>query len=276
MPDHPDRVLPLQGATNFRDLGGYRGHGGRSLRWRRLFRSDHLGGLTAHDKSVLAELGLARALDFRGQAERAAAPYDLPGVAQHSLAIEPTVVQGLHSLLAAGEPLSVPIVGGLMTDLYRSLVNDQSHRFAELFEHLLQADAPMVFHCTAGKDRTGFAAALVLLALGVPRGVVMQDYLLTNAVYEKPPPGRHGIPAEVMAVLWRVQQGFLDAALHAVEADHGGVERYLHRRLGLSNAALDARAGKYLVEPPDHRPGAVPGAAVAGAGAALSLSSHAR
>jgi len=249
MPDHPDRVLPLQGATNFRDLGGYRGHAGRTVRWRRLFRSDHLGGLTAHDKSVLAELGLARALDFRGLAESAAAPYELPGVEQHSLAIEPTVVQSLLSLAASGEPLSVPIVSGLMTDLYRSLVNDQAQRFAELFEHLLQAEAPVVFHCTAGKDRTGFAAALVLLALGVPHGVVMQDYLLTNAVYQQPPPGRHGIPAEALAVLWRVQQGFLDAALQVVETDHGGVQRYLHLRLGLSEAALKALATKYLVEP---------------------------
>ena len=248
MQDHPDRVLPLQGATNFRDLGGYAGHGGRAVRWRRLFRSDHLGGLTAQDKAVLAELGLARSLDFRGLEEGASACYELPGVVQHSLAIEPTVVQSLQSLAAAGEALSVPIVSGLMTDLYRSLVNDQAHRFAEMFEHLLQADAPVVFHCTAGKDRTGFAAALVLLALGVSRDVVMQDYLLTNAVYQQPPPGRHGIPAEALAVLWRVQQGFLDAALLAVEADHGGVERYLQQRLGLSEAAMMALAARYLAD----------------------------
>lgn len=249
MPDHPDRVLPLQGATNFRDLGGYRGHGGRTVRWRRLFRSDHLGALTAHDKAVLVELGLTRALDFRGPAERAAAPYELPGVAQHSLAIEPTVVQSLQHLAAAGQPLSVPVVSALMTDLYRSLVNDQAHRFAEMFDHLLQAEAPVVFHCTAGKDRTGFAAALVLLALGVSPGVVMQDYLLTNAVYQQPPPGRHGISAEALAVLWRVQQGFLEAALLAVEADHGGVDHYLHKRLGLSDAALQALAARYLAAP---------------------------
>jgi protein-tyrosine phosphatase len=74
MTKHPDRVLPLQGATNFRDLGGYSGHGGRTVRWRRLFRSDHLAGLTAADKAALAELGLALAFDFRGEAERAAAP----------------------------------------------------------------------------------------------------------------------------------------------------------------------------------------------------------
>jgi len=247
MPQHPDRVLPLEGATNFRDLGGYAGRGGRMVRWRRLFRSDHLGGLTAADKAVLAELGLARALDLRGVAERAAAPYDLPGVTQHSLAIEPTVVQRMQDLAATGERLTVPVVGGLMKDLYRGLVNDQARRYAELFEHLLQADAPLVFHCTAGKDRTGFAAALVLLALGVPRDVVMHDYLLTNQVFQQPPRGRREISDEALAVLWRVQQGFLDAALHAVDTDHGGVERYLRQRLGLGPVALDALAARYLV-----------------------------
>ena len=118
---------------------------------------------------MLAGLGLAEAFDFRGQAERAAVAYQLPGVTQHSLAIEPTVVQRMQDLMAAGQRLTPARAAELMTDLYRALVNDQSHRFAELFDHLLQADAPVVFHCTAGKDRTGFAAALVLLALGVPR-----------------------------------------------------------------------------------------------------------
>jgi protein-tyrosine phosphatase len=77
-----------------------------------------------------------------------------------------------------------------------------------------------------------------------------------------------------MTVLWRVQQGFLDAALHAVEADHGGFARYLHRRVGLSDAALEALTSKYLVEPLSHGPGAAPGAALASGGDALS--SHAR
>lgn len=247
MPQQLDRVLPLQGASNFRDLGGYPGRAGRELRWRRLFRSDHLGGLTDADKAVLAALGVTLALDFRGEAERAAAAYELPGVTQHSLAIEPTVVQRMQALADAGQPLGAAAVTGLMRDLYRGLVNDQAHRFAELFEHLLQAQAPVVFHCTAGKDRTGFAAALILLALGVPRDKVVQDYLLTNQVFRHPPSSHAAsIPADAMAVLWCVQEDFLAAALHAVDADHGGVERYLHRRLGLSPAALEALAAKYL------------------------------
>jgi len=246
MPRHPDRVWRLEGASNFRDLGGYPGRGGRPLRWRRLFRSDHLGGLTEADKAMLAELGLARSFDFRGHAERAATPYQLLGVTQHSLAIEPTVVQRMQDMAAAGRQLTAPVAVELMKDLYRSLVNDQALRFAELFEHLLQADAPLVFHCTAGKDRTGVAAALILLALGVPRDLVVQDYLLTNELYQRPPLPHAETPAEALAVLWRVQEDFLDAALQAVDADHGGVERYLSRSLGLSPAALEALAARYL------------------------------
>lgn len=246
MPHHPDRVWPLQGASNFRDLGGYPGQDGRPLRWRRLFRSDHLAGLSAADQARLAELGLARAFDFRGESERAATPYALPGVVQHSLAIEPTVVQRMQELAAAGRRLSAPVAVGLMQELYRALVNDQAHRYAELFEHLLQSDAPLVFHCTAGKDRTGFAAALILLALGVSRELVLQDYLLTNALYRHPPLPASQTPAEALAVLWRVEQGFLDAALHAVDQDHGGIERYLTQRLGLGPAARQRLAERYL------------------------------
>jgi protein-tyrosine phosphatase len=249
MHGHRDRVWPLQGASNFRDLGGYPGHGGRPLRWRRLFRSDHLARLTDADRAVLQGLGLGRAIDFRGAEERAAAPYDLPGVVQHSLAIEPMVAQRINELVAAGHRLTGHTAAGLMKDLYRALVNDQAPRFAEFFAHLLEADKPVLFHCTAGKDRTGFAAALVLLALGVPRSLVMQDYLLTNEVFRHPPLPRDEALAEAVAVLWRVEDEFLDVALEAIDRDHGGIERYLHQRLGLGRAALDRLAERYLQGP---------------------------
>ncbi|HYJ96738.1 MAG TPA: tyrosine-protein phosphatase [Burkholderiaceae bacterium] len=250
MPRHPDRVWRLQGAPNFRDLGGYIGHHGRPLRWRRLFRSDHLADLTSADLVRLQQLPLMRAFDFRGVDERAATPYELPGVTQHSLAIEPTVVQRMQDIAAAGTALTAPVVTELMKDLYRGLINDRSDRFAELFEHLIDSDAPSVFHCTAGKDRTGIAAALVLLALGVSREVVRADYLLTNDLVRDPAFIESATPLEARAVLWRAQQGFLDTALTIVDDDHGGVERYLRQRLRLSPAALRALASRYL-QPPD-------------------------
>ena len=246
MPHHPDRALPLQGASNFRDLGGYVGHGGRALRWRRLFRSDHLAGLTASDHAVLARLGLTRTFDFRGVDERAATPYALPGVAQHSLSIEPTVVQSMQAMLDQGQSLTAATTTALMTELYRNLVNDHSQHWATLFAHLLDTDGAVVFHCTAGKDRTGLAAALILLALGVPRNVVMQDYLLTNALYRHHSAPITDIPAEALAVLWRVQPGFLDAALQLIDTQHGGLTRYLDQRMGLNGSALALLAQRYL------------------------------
>ena len=151
-------------------------------------------------------------------------------------------------MVAAGRPLTAQGVAELMKDLYRQLVIDQSHVFAELFRHLLRSESPLVFHCTAGKDRTGVAAALILLALGVPQDLVVQDYLLTNELYQNAPLPDSDIPAEALEVLRRVREDFLDSALQVVCTEHGGIERYLRRRLGLNNADLEALTARYLVD----------------------------
>jgi protein-tyrosine phosphatase len=236
----------MAGATNFRDLGGYIGQDGRTVKWRRIFRSDHLAGLTPADQALLAELGVTRAIDFRGQAEGAAYAYAIPGVAYHPLVIEPTVVQRALELQATGRALTAQDAVGLMQDTYRGFVHENAPRFAELFRLLLASDAPIVFHCTAGKDRTGFAAALILLALGVPRETVMQDYLLTNNLYRRPAGMGSHAPEEVLAVLWRVQEEFLDAALHMVDQDYGGVQTYLVEVLGVDAAAQRQLVAQYL------------------------------
>ena len=230
---NPSRSVALAGASNFRDLGGYVGYGGRLVKWRKLFRSDHLGLLTADDVAQLAALGLSRVYDFRGVTERVAHPFTAPGVSVHSLAIEPTVVQALHDFAAKNKTLNAQIAAELMQQTYRDFVTHNSARFKELFAHLLDHDSPLVFHCTAGKDRTGFAAALILLALGVDRDAVMQDYLLTNALYKAPDLVGGGAPPEVRAVIATVQEDFLNAALEVVEADFGSVAAYLDVALGL-------------------------------------------
>lgn len=242
----PARSLPLEGVSNFRDLGGYLGQGGRPVRWRHLFRSDHLAGLTPADQRQLAALGITRAVDFRGAHERAMWPYAIAGVQQHALTIEPTVVQRVRDLLAQGHALTPQETVGLMQDTYRAFVHDNSPRFAELFALLLDSDAPLVFHCTAGKDRTGFAAALILRALGVPHEVILRDYLLTNELYRRPPGVAGPAPEAVLQVLWRVQQEFLDAALHAVDADYGGLPAYLRTQMGLTPAAQARLEALYL------------------------------
>jgi protein-tyrosine phosphatase len=241
----PDR-LALAGASNFRHLGGYTGHAGRRVVSHRLFRSDHLGALTREDVACLRELGVRRVLDLRGAAERATAPCALADVTVHSLAIEPTIVQKLSALIEAGHRLTPDEVVDHMKDTYRGFVRQNTHRFSELFRHLLEADAPLVFHCTAGKDRTGFAAALILASLGVGAQDVMRDYLLTNERLRPLEPSRHGLAPEVQMVLWRVQPDFLHAALEALETDYGGMEGYLREGLGLGAPERERLRALYL------------------------------
>lgn len=227
----PDRSIQLQGATNFRDLGGYPGR--RPLKWRRLYRSDHLGDLTQVDVAQLSALGLTRVLDLRGKNERETHPCVLPGPHVHALSIEPTVVQALQDFAERNQGITEADAVRLMQQTYRAFVTDNTKRFAELFQHLLHDETPLVFHCTAGKDRTGFAAALVLYALGVQRDVVMKDYLLTNALYRAPAMVAGSAPPEVRAAVRRVQADYLQASLDVVDADFGGMENYLEKGLGL-------------------------------------------
>jgi len=225
--------MSLQGATNFRDLGGYIGQGGRPVRWRRLFRSDHLGALTAEDTAVLQQHGLQRVFDFRGVQERQAAPCALPQAQVHSLAIEPSLFARMMARHEAGETLDVPIALQAMDATYRDFVLANTPRYRTLFEHLLADDAPLVFHCTAGKDRTGLAAALILHALGVSRDEVLHDYLLTNQHLKTRHATAPGVPEEVLRVLNFVREDFLNAAFAAIDDSHGSLETYLHQGLGL-------------------------------------------
>lgn len=222
----------LTGAANFRDLGGYATPQGSVLRAHRLFRSDHLGALTSEDAAQMKALNVGRVFDLRGATERETAICVLEGVKVHSLAIEPTIVQVLAELTDAGHTLTQADVVAHMQDTYRGFVRHNTHRFASLFSHLLESNDPLVFHCTAGKDRTGFAAALILLALGVSREDVMRDYLLTNERL-KPKNEWRGLSPEVASVLYHVQPEFLDAAFEAVAKDYRDVEGYFREGLGL-------------------------------------------
>lgn len=247
-------TIQLSGASNFRDLGGYRAEAGLRVRRYRLLRSDHLANLRAQDLSLLAErLGQhVRVLDLRGVAERETAACAIPAATVHSLPIEPTIVQKLTDLLDAGHRITAAEMVALMQETYRNFVRLNTPRFASLFAHVLdEHDAPLVFHCTAGKDRTGFAAALILRSLGVSEQDVMRDYLLTNERLVMPDASRHGLTREVGAVLWRVQPEFLHAAFEAVEADYGGLEVYLREGLGLGAAERERLRELYLERPAD-------------------------
>ena len=171
----PDRRLSLSGCVNFRDLGGYPGADGRRIRWRRLFRADGLSRLDEADCAQLADLGLATVIDLRtlGEVEeRGRFPEDAFTVEYHHLPLT-DVLPPQDELERYDEPAFV-------TTRYRQLFTQGSSSLSRAITVLAEPDAlPAVFHCSAGKDRTGILAALVLGFLGVPREVIVEDYALS-------------------------------------------------------------------------------------------------
>lgn len=246
----PERHIALPGTTNFRDLGGYVGHQGRPVRWRMLFRSDHLADLTPEGVQELHDLGVRRSADFRGVQERAADAYHWEGLHTYALTVEPTVVQKALALVHAGGSLTEQDTVVCMEDTYRHFVRDNAEQFAGLFHLLLNEETPTVFHCTAGKDRTGWAAALILETLGVARADIERDYLLTNQYYQRPAAmaarAAQAVPQAILNVLWKVQPGFLASAYEVVEREYGGVQSYLRDVLQLDEAAQRALRARYL------------------------------
>jgi protein-tyrosine phosphatase len=246
MSETPARHFNLAGASNFRDLGGYPGKDGRIVRWRQIFRSNHLGHLTEADAAVLRSLGVKSAFDFRGMEERASALCGIREIEVHSLPVEPTVVASLRAIMNTGTPLSQDHALEVMRESYRNYVQQNTPRFRALFAHLLEDRAPLVIHCTAGKDRTGFACALILHVLGVANEVISEDYLLTNRFYRRDPSASNDLPEDVRQVLASVQPPFLAAAFEAIDADYGDLESYLTGGLGLGTAERTALQARYL------------------------------
>jgi protein-tyrosine phosphatase len=204
-----------------------------------------LGHLTAADIEVVRGLGVRNAFDFRGHEERTAAVCRVEEIAVHSLPIEPTVVAALRARLAAGS-LSAADALEIMRDSYRNYVRLNTHSFRALFAHLLADPAPLVIHCTAGKDRTGFACALVLHALGVAEDVIGEDYLLTNRFYRRDPASGTDLPEDVRQAIGSVEASFLAAGFEAVQADYGDLENYIREGLGLGPNERTELKARYL------------------------------
>jgi protein-tyrosine phosphatase len=235
--------VPVKNPSNFRDLAA---HVTAPLVRGTLYRSDHLGALDEEDARAVLSLGVKRVLDFRGVQERTAAACRLPGVAVHSLAIEPTIVQTLAGLHASGHALTPEDAVHHMQDTYRGFVSASTHRFAEFFAFLLESDEPTVFHCTAGKDRTGFAAALVLRALDVPDDEILRDYLMTNELLRPTDEDGWSLPPHVVRVLWGVRPQFLQAAWDEIDRSWGGLDAYLRDGLRLGNPERERLRELYL------------------------------
>lgn len=237
------RLIPLQGGRNFRDLGGYLTSDGRRVKWGKLFRSGSMAGLTPSDYDTLSKLSIKTVCDLRTIQERNAEPNRWCQVANIGYwARERYESFGeLRKVMASG--LSTPeMARAAMIQGYRRLPFEQASAHRELFRRLAAGEVPLVFNCSAGKDRAGTAAALILSALGVPRETVVEDYVLTDRVVDlesifMATTHRNVLLNQaqgIVAAVLKSDAGYLHAALDAVEEKHGTVAAYLQDALGIT------------------------------------------
>ncbi|MGW8887424.1 tyrosine-protein phosphatase [Streptomyces sp. NPDC055749] len=253
------RQITLQGAVNVRDLGGYRTYTGRSVRYGHVFRADALSKLTDPDVATLSGLGLKKVVDFRVPLEL---QYDgadrLPaGPAVTSRAVDDRGLYGMTmSVIASKDPVVQRAALGdgkaerFMRDIYRTFVDNPASRaqFAATVRELAKGrhSAPLLYHCTSGKDRTGWMSYVLLRALGVPEQAAERDFLLSNtfrAAHDAKV--RAGLKQsgmmqnpDLLIPLQEVRTSYLGAALDQVEKDYGSLYGYLTDGLGLDIPTL--------------------------------------
>ena len=242
------RKLPFTGAHNFRDLGGYKTEDGRAIKWGKIYRSDDLHLLTDEDLKYLSRLNIKSVVDFRSDEERESEPDRLnPDMTQVLLPIkfqpeelDDETLKNLMKNLTFGTLDS----SNLLRDFNIVIVKDFATEYKKFFRHVIENNAePIVFHCTAGKDRAGFASAMILTVLGVPREKVIEDYLLTNT-YVKDHVDSEMLEIELktffradtdnLRKINLVEERYIQAAFDTIDSEWGGMDNYISGALGLS------------------------------------------
>jgi protein-tyrosine phosphatase len=261
-----DRLLPLEGGSNFRDMGGYFTEDGRVVRHGLLYRSGVMTGLSERDMQYLEGFGFRQVVDLRSREELELYPnhwVDRADIAySHADYSMARIVDSMVD--ENGEPLPMSALYGHMPTLLKPQLRDY-------FQALTQGEAPIVVNCSAGQDRTGIASALLLTVLGVPREVIVQDYLISTR-YRRPAIERgsvdlraaaeenlfaqlmlryseDGEPAAAQPLLTDEGVPYLYYAFARIEADYGSVEAFLEQEIGVDAQAREQLRDLYLLTP---------------------------
>jgi len=257
-----ERRLPLSCCDNFRDLGGYRTADGRRVRWNRLYRANDLSKLSRQDFEYLSQLEVNLVCDFRSDRERLRKPDRMIeattpqlNLAVDQMGVDPTEIQ---EKIRTGGMVALGIER-TMLDAYRAFVTQHSDQWAAMFERIAhEENLPTLVHCTAGKDRTGFASALVLLALGVPVETVFDDYLLTNYYRQNfmrfvlrwaPLYSLFRTDPDDLLPLLLAKREYLQASIDTMVENFGSIDGYLEVGLGLTPDKR-AQLASLLLSPP--------------------------
>lgn len=267
-----ERVLPLEGGFNFRDLGGYPAHNGKQVQWGKIYRSGTMVDLTEHDYAYLGKLNLSVMCDFRSREELQQEP-----TAWKSFAPSAQIVSedySMREIMSSNGALRFDQVktSEQAQEMFKSFYRTGPYRFkntlSTMFNELAAGDAPLAFNCSAGKDRTGMAAALILTALDVPRDVIEQDYAMTEKVANfgqremlrriraeqqgktaaAPHSGIAAMPPAARNVFMGSNPIFIRAMFEELEKNHGSARNFIRDELKIDDQKIARMQELYLTE----------------------------
>ena len=233
------RLLPIKNGYNFRDLGGYPTADGHQIKWHRLIRTGSLAHLDQNDLTVLDNIPISLDIDLRAPDEVKKDPDRVPSQAKyyHLPVFEADETDASHSDEEIAAQMQQPGNGyHHMIDVYHRMTTAASAKqaYQKLFNLLLNNErGALLFHCTAGKDRTGMAAYLILSALGVEQKIIMEDYLLTNTVTNR-------------AALASVAPDYLNTAIKNITQTYGNINQYLNNYLDITPTEIKDLRKLYL------------------------------
>jgi len=243
-----EREIDMEGATNFRDLGGIETQDGLMVRWGKLYRSGELSELTEEDLATLKELEIKTILDLRGFDEIESDPDKYPQDGSIAWMHTPVGIEGENTrekFMAVIQNADPETFQGeeVMVDFGKQIFYESPDTFKPIFDQLLEENSyPLVFHCSAGKDRAGFTSALILYALGVSEEVIMDEYLLSNhfRYHENEKTIEQaakyfGVDQRIMREIMAVKPTYLNAGFDLIKEEYGTIDKYLEVELGVDS-----------------------------------------
>jgi len=259
-----NRLLPLEKGRNFRELGGYKTIDGKTIKWGKLFRSGVLSKLTDSDYQYLESKGIKTIVDFRDNNERATEVTEWKAGDVEIISKDYGQVLDMKKFAKAlmDPNLDEQKATMLFAKMYPSLTETQTDNYTAMFNRLSTTDDGLLFHCTAGKDRTGVAGVLILTALGVDKETAIQDYLLSEQ-YLDPKELFHvpknmspeqekmytffsQLPEDIIKVFAGTRRPMIEAAITHMEEKSGSMLNYIKEELNVSEADLANIRENYL------------------------------
>ena len=251
-------VVAIDGGNNFRDIGGYTTTDGHMTKWGMIYRSAAMNNVTPKGFEHMQALGIHTNFDFRSTDERTQAPVNFPtemNVDVHAVDYKMDM-KPFMTAFSSGH-ITGEQARSLMANFYKDLPFSFAAQYKDMLRAIINGHTPIVYNCSAGKDRTGMASAIILTLVGVPRETVMSDYLLSNKYYvpQQPKPGQAidrsiaffmSMPKDVQAAMMGVDASYLNSAFASIEARDGGWNRYVHEDLGLSDEDIVTLKAKFL------------------------------